>query len=151
MGDALWHGTKKLLWGGHGFRTSLQVYETIAKTWDVPIITLELLDPDFYHIDTCLAVLDDDTVLAYPGAFTPEGQDIIRHMFKRVVEAPENEARRNMACNAFCPDAKNVVIQAGSPETCAKLKQAGFNVIEVDTTEFMKGGGSVFCMKMLTW
>ncbi|CAG0917489.1 unnamed protein product [Notodromas monacha] len=151
MGDALWHGSRKLLWGGHGFRSSPKTYEIISNAWNVPIITLELLDPDFYHIDTCLSILDNDTALVFPGAFTVEGNEIIRSVFSKVIEAPEQEARRNMACNAFCPDEKNVIIQAGSEVTNERLEKAGFTVVPVDTTEFMKGGGSVFCMKMFTW
>jgi N-dimethylarginine dimethylaminohydrolase len=151
MGDAIWHGTKRLLWGGYGFRTSINAYEIIAKAWKVPVIAVELTDPDFYHIDTCFTVLNNNTVLIYPGAFKPEGLEMIRELFSDVIESPETEARKNMACNAFCPDTKNVIIQAGSNETNGKLKEKAFNVIEVDTSEFIKGGGSVFCMKMMTW
>jgi N-dimethylarginine dimethylaminohydrolase len=72
-------------------------------------------------------------------------------MFERVIEAPENEARGLFACNAHSPDGRHVVIQRGCTETNTALEQAGFAVIEVDTDEYLKSGGSVFCMKLMTW
>ena len=65
--------------------------------------------------------------------------------------SPEREARELYACNAHSPDGQNVIIQRGCTDTGAALGEAGFNVIEIDTDEFLKAGGSVFCMKLMTW
>ncbi len=151
MGDALWHRGKRLLWGGHGFRTDLSVYETISGKLDTPVIALHLDDPDFYHLDTCLCILDEETALIFGPAFEAEGLEMIRRFFPRVVEAPENEARELFACNAHSPDGKHVMIQRGCVQTNAALRDLGFTVIEVDTDEYLKSGGSVFCMKLMTW
>ncbi len=151
MGDAIWHRGKKLLWGGYGFRTSLEAYHFISDTYKVPVIALKLTHPEFYHLDTCFCVLDSKTVLIYPGAFKPKGIELITGIFERVIEVPENEAIEQFACNATCPDGKHVVIQRGATETNRKLTEAGYTVIEVDTGEFLKSGGSVFCMKMMAW
>jgi N-dimethylarginine dimethylaminohydrolase len=151
MGDALWHTGRRLLWGGHGFRTDSGVYHWISTWLEAPVIALELNDPDFYHLDTCLCILNEQTTLIYPGAFEPEGLALIHRMFERVIEAPENEARGLFACNAHSPDGRHVVIQRGCTETNTALEQAGFAVIEVDTDEYLKSGGSVFCMKLMTW
>jgi N-dimethylarginine dimethylaminohydrolase len=40
-----------------------------------------------------------------------------------------------------------VLIQKGSADTVDALKQRGLDVFEVETSEFMKSGGSVFCLK----
>jgi N-dimethylarginine dimethylaminohydrolase len=151
MGDALWHSGKRLLWGGYGFRTDKSVYDLISEKLDVPVILLDLEDPEFYHLDTCMCILDDDTVLIYPDAFTDEGQKLIRHFFPVVIEAPEIEARTLFACNAHCPDRKHVLIQRGCTQTNTLLRQHGFEVIELFTDEFLKSGGSVFCMKLMSW
>lgn len=151
MGDAIWHPRRFLLWGGYGIRTSRSAYEFVSDQLDVPILLLELRDDSFYHLDTCLAVLDDQTVLIYPGAFTSEGLEIIHKMFERVVEAPEEEARTLFACNAHCPDGKHVLIQEGCAQTTTALREAGFIPVEVQTSEFLKAGGSVFCMKQMFW
>lgn len=151
MGDAIWHPSRKLLWGGYGFRTDIEVYRKIATLLDVKILALELLDPEFYHLDTCFSVLDEHTVMIYPGAFTQEGLDLIHHFFDHVIECPEDESRKLFACNAHCPDQRHVVIQKGCKVTNALLKEAGFIPVEVDTSEYIKAGGSVFCMKQMFW
>lgn len=151
MGDALWQSGKRMLWGGYGFRSEKKVYDLIAEKLDAPIILLRLDDPEFYHLDTCMCILDDETVLIYPGAFQPEGLDLINHFFPRVLHAPEEEARTLFACNAHCPDRKHVLIQTGCQKTNGLLREHGFEVLEINTSEYLKSGGSVFCMKLMTW
>lgn len=151
MGDAIWHPGRYLLWGGYGYRTDVQVYKRISNFLDLNIIVLELTDPDFYHLDTCFSVLDERSVLIYPGAFSKAGLDLINRIFEQVLEAPEDESRALFACNAHCPDRHHVIIQSGCTETNTTLRTAGFEPVEVDTSEFLKSGGSVFCMKQMYW
>lgn len=151
MGDAIWHHKKRLLWGGYGFRTSKEVYENISEIFDTPVIALELVNPKFYHLDTCLCILDENTALVYPKAFTEEGLQLLRSMFSNIIEASKYEAEKLFACNATCPDGKNVFIQQGCVDVNHKLKEAGFKIHEFSTYEYLKSGGSVFCMKMLLW
>ncbi|RMH65944.1 MAG: amidinotransferase [Bacteroidetes bacterium] len=151
MGDALWHPGRCLLWGGYGFRTDPSAYRLLTEWLGVPVMALRLVDPDFYHLDTCLSVLSPTAALIYPGAFDDDGLALIRHGFEHVLEAPEEEARHNFACNAHCPDGRHVLIQRGSRETNRILRAAGFEPVEVDTDEFIKAGGSVFCMKQMFW
>lgn len=150
-GDAIWHTGRRLLWGGHGYRSSLEAYKEISHLFDVPVIVLELVDKSFYHLDTCLCVLDDKTALIYPGAFQKKGLELIHTMFDSVINASRYEATELFACNAACPDGKNVIIQQGCTDVNKNLRDAGFSVHEVRTDEFLKSGGSVFCMKMMVW
>ena len=150
-GDAIWHTGKQLLWGGFGYRSSIKAYNTISETFDLPIIALELVDETFYHLDTCFCVLDEETVLIYPDAFTDEGKALIHALFDNVIAATEYEAKKRFACNATCPDGKNVIIQQGCTDVNKNLRDAGFAVHEVNTGEFLKSGGSVFCMKQMVW
>ncbi|HIG74405.1 MAG TPA: amidinotransferase [Bacteroidetes bacterium] len=151
MGDALWHPGRYLLWGGYGYRTDRGVYDRLGDKMGFPVLPLHLEDPDFYHLDTCLCPLDEHTALVYPGAFDDEGLATIRAHFARVLEAPEHEARDLFACNAHSPDGRHVFIQRGCTETNAMLREAGFEVVELDTDEYLKSGGSVFCMKLMYW
>lgn len=149
MGDALWVPGRRLLLGGYGFRTSRLIYDRIAPLVDADIVLFELKNPKFYHLDTCLSLLDEHSVLACREGFTAQGWDVLKRMFPRVITAPLGEADApGFACNAFCPDQKHVVIQQGCRETERHLGHAGFVVIAVDTSEFIKSGGSVFCMKL---
>jgi N-dimethylarginine dimethylaminohydrolase len=150
-GDAIWHTGKRLLWGGYGFRSSMKALEQISEQFDVPVIGLKLIDENFYHLDTCLCVLDRNTALIYPGAFTDEGLELIDAVLDRVIPATQQEAAELFACNAVCPDEKNVIIQQGCTDVNKKLRDAGFAVHEVNTSEFLKSGGSVFCMKQMVW
>lgn len=151
MGDAIWHPDRFLLWGGYGFRTDRATYGALAEQLDVRIIALSLSDPEFYHLDTCFSVLDTSSVLIYPGAFDDDALALIHHFFDTVVEAPEGESRNQFACNAHCPDQSHVFIQEGCIVTIERLREAGFDPVELDTSEFLKSGGSVFCMKQMIW
>ena len=151
MGDAIWHPGRYLLWGGHGYRTDLEVYERFSSALGFPVCALRLTDPDFYHLDTCFCPLDEQTALIYPDAFDEDGLGLIRAFFPRVIEAPEDEARGLFACNAHSPDGEHVFIQRGCTETVAQLRDAGYTPVEVETGEFLKSGGSVFCMKLMYW
>jgi N-dimethylarginine dimethylaminohydrolase len=146
-GDALWHPGRRLIWGGYGFRTSPEVYDEISQLLDVPVVRLELTNPRFYHLDTCFCPVDENTVLLYPPALSPQSLETVRRIVPRALEANEQEASA-MACNAAAFFGKHVVIQQGSLEVNRKLRSLGFEVHEVDTSEFMKSGGSVFCLKM---
>jgi N-dimethylarginine dimethylaminohydrolase len=151
MGDALRHPGRALLWGGYGFRTDPSAYEALTAMLGVPVLALHLEDPDFYHLDTCLCILDETTALIYPGAFDADGLGLLRRLFPRLLEAPEDEARRRLACNAHSPDGRHVMIQRGNAHTCRILNESGFTPLEIETGEFLKAGGSVFCMKLMFW
>ena len=151
MGDAIWHPGRYLLWGGYGYRTDRQVYDRLESALGFVVVPLKLEDPDFYHLDTCLCPLDEDTALIYPGAFDDEGLAALKGAFRRIIEAPEDEARRLFACNAHSPDGEHVLIQRGCTETSRLLQAGGYTPVEVETDEFLKSGGSVFCMKLMFW
>jgi N-dimethylarginine dimethylaminohydrolase len=151
MGDAIWHFKRQLLWGGYGFRSSLNAYEQVSELLDTPVIALELVDDKFYHLDTCFCSLNEKSVLIYPDAFTDDGLELIHTLYENVIEATPYEAEKLFAVNATCPDGKNVLIQQGCTDVNQKLRDAGFSVHEFSTYEFIKSGGSVFCMKMLLW
>lgn len=150
-GDAIWHTGRRLLWGGHGYRTSMKAYEDISEIFDVAVIALKLTDEKFYHLDTCFCVLNDKTALIYPEAFYEDGLELINAIFENVIHAPQYEAEKLLACNATCPDGRNVIIQQGCTEVNKKLRDSGFSIHEINTGEFLKSGGSVFCMKQLIW
>lgn len=151
MGDGIWHFKRKILWGGYGFRTDLSAFAQISEILNVPVVALELIDERFYHLDTCFCPLDESSVLIYPSAFTKQGLDMIYSLFKNVIEANSYEAEKLLAVNAVSPDGENVLIQEGCNEVKKKLLDHGFNVLEFSTYEFLKSGGSVFCMKLFYW
>lgn len=146
-GDALWHPGRGLIWGGYGQRTDAGAYDEVAALFGVPVIRLRLLSDRFYHLDTCLCALDERTVLVNPRALEPRGMALIRAVFARVVECPPDEADGGMACNATALGGHDVVIQRGNERTSAALRELGFEVHAVETAEFLKSGGSAYCLK----
>ena len=150
MGDALWVPGRRFVLGGFGFRTHKDIYRYIHEIIDAPITLFDLRQPKFYHLDTCLSILDENSVLACKEAFLEEDWQLISTLFSQVIEVPMEEADSpGFACNAHCPDTKHVILQAGNPVTEEKLKNANFTPIPVETGEFIKSGGSVFCMKQI--
>lgn len=151
QGDAIWHPGKQLLWGGHGPRTSYRAYQELAGMLAVPVIELELVNRNFYHLDTCFCALSPTAALVYPAAFNAESLALLHAMFPNVIEAEERDANEFFVCNAHCLDGRWVVLQRGASATVAALRAAGFEPVEVETGEFLKSGGSVFCLKLMIY
>lgn len=149
MGDALWLPGHRVILGGYGHRTTQTIYTDVARHVDATVITFELANPRFYHLDTCLSLLDASSALACRDAFTPQGWELVRKIFPRLIEVPLAEADSPVfACNAHCPDGRHVLMQSGAVQTVSALRTAGYVPVELSTEEFIKSGGSVFCMKL---
>lgn len=149
MGDMIPHPGRNLIYGGYGFRTSSKVYDEVAAILQTPIIGLELKDERFYHLDTCFVPINESAVMIFPDAFTPDGREKLKQFFKHIIEIPEDEAM-NFALNVHAiPEIKHAIIEKKNPVTVQALEDHGYTVHEVDTSEFIKSGGSVFCMKMM--
>jgi N-dimethylarginine dimethylaminohydrolase len=148
MGDCLWHPGRRLLWGGYGFRTDSEVYEEVARVFEVPVVILKLVNERFYHLDTCFCPLSPEAVLIYPPAFDPHSLELILKIFPIVLAAEEKEAVEKMACNALVLDSRTALIQAGAVNAARHMRALGLEVVELDTSEFIKSGASVFCLKM---
>jgi N-dimethylarginine dimethylaminohydrolase len=140
---------QRRIFAGHGFRTDARVLDDVATITGEPLVRLRLIDARFYHLDTCLAVLGRGRAAYVRCAFDEESASMLRSSFETLVEIDEEEAERKLACNLFCPDGENVVIQSGCVRTNAALERLGLRVHEVDTSEFLKSGGSVFCLKQV--
>ena len=149
MGDLLVHPNRDWLWGGFGFRTKKEVYGEIEKIVQKSVHLLELMDNRFYHLDTCLSILDETTALYYPKAFDPNGIQLLEENFETLIEVSAKEALNGFACNAHSPDGKHILIQKGNERVKRELIKKGFDVMELETSEFLKSGGSVFCLKMM--
>jgi N-dimethylarginine dimethylaminohydrolase len=149
MGDGLWHPGRRLLWGGVGERSRAEAWAEIARRFELPVVLLELVSADYYHLDTCLALIAEDACLWHPPALAPAARELVAALVPRRIEVDPAEARTRLACNACGPDGKHVLLPSGAPITARRLRDAGFEVIEVETGEFLKAGGSVFCMKLL--
>lgn len=146
-GDAIWNYETGEIYGGHGFRTDALAYEEIERRFPLKFIRVPLVNEEFYHLDTCFAVLRSDVAAYVEEAFSKDIVEMFRSKFKTLIQIPYEEAKKNFAGNMCGVGGHSVVMQAGSTQTMKQLSTNRFEVIEVDTSEFIKAGGSVFCLK----
>jgi len=147
-GDALFSADGSKLWAGYGTRTLEASHVALRGLWDVEVIGLRLIDPRFYHLDTCFAPLEDGSLLYYPAAFDKASQ--------RKIEAVYAEGKRIAVCEedalAFACNAVNlgrtIVLNCVSAKLEKELGMRGFTVIQVRLDEFLKAGGAAKCLVM---
>ena len=150
-GDGILDPKHRLVWGGIGPRSNQQAYREMSKRFDLPIITLPLVCADFYHLDTCFSILSPDIVAIQTRAFSQESLKIIGARFPTVIEIDYEENLHFFAANCHVINHKNVVLQKGASQFVKALTRASLSVHEVETSEYLKSGGSVFCMKMMAF
>jgi N-dimethylarginine dimethylaminohydrolase len=147
-GDLLAQPATARVWAGHGFRSTRAAVARFARaveTEGIDVVELALVDPTFYHLDTCLAPLNAEAALIYPDAFAPEALRMLRRHWPRLHEADRGEALR-FACNGVAANGRFIASHV-SPWLRDVLTQEGLEPELVDTSEFEKAGGSVFCLK----
>lgn len=149
-GDGIRDDALGLVWAGHGFRSELAAWRWMERHFGLKIEPLKIVSPYFYHLDTCLAVLVPGRVVAYvPEAFEAEACARIEATYEVALKVPLQEAREKFSGNCFSVDGRRVILQAGAREFCGELRRVGLEPVEVETGEFLKSGGSVFCLKMV--
>jgi N-dimethylarginine dimethylaminohydrolase len=144
-GDFAWTG--RFLLAGTGFRTDPAAHAEAQEVLGVPVVSLHLVDPRYYHLDTALCVLDDSAsgadVAYYPGAFSPGSLRVLRRLFPNAVVAGETDAAC-LGLNAVS-DGRNVVLPGEATGLAAALAQRGYRPVFVDVSELRKSGGGPKC------
>lgn len=145
-GDLL--GFPDIWFGGYRQRSDVRAYGRLSDIFGREIIPLELVDPRFYHLDTCFCPLSGGELLYYPPAFDRYAQAVVsdRLAASRRLIVPESEALR-FACNAICVG-KHVVFPEGCPATMKLLTAHGYDPHPAALDEFMKAGGSAKCLTL---
>ncbi|WP_433217778.1 dimethylargininase [Microtetraspora malaysiensis] len=128
---------------GTGFRTDVAAHVEAQEFVGRPVVTLRLIDPRFYHLDTALFPLDGHNVAYYPGAFSEGSRNVLRRMFPDAVIATEEDAAV-LGLNAVS-DGANVVINAEATGLSRELERLGYNVVRVELSELRKAGGGPKC------
>ena len=132
-----------MILAGHGFRTDVRAHAEVAHLTGLPVVSLELVDPRFYHLDTALAVLDDTTIAYYSPAFSDAARMRLQELFPDAIEVSTADAYV-LGLNVVS-DGRHVVLPANATGFAAQLADAGFESVPVDLSELLKGGGSVKC------
>jgi len=143
-GDALFGGDT--LFCGYKFRSDVKSHHAVAEMLGCLSISVELVDPRFYHIDTCFCPLPDGGAFWFPAAFDDYGQRAIRDHLGNLIDVSEEEAA-HFSCNAVVLE-QQIVLPEGAPRLVATLQERGYHCHELPMTEFLKAGGACKCLTM---
>lgn len=145
-GDALPVGDT--IYAGFRFRSDAPSLTSLSAILGQRVISLELAQKWFYHLDTCFCPLGNGDVLYYPGAFDEYGRKAIEGNIgeERIIRADETEAP-TFCCNAVAID-DAVVINSGASKLARQLRDRGLRVFQTDLSEFIKSGGSAKCLTL---
>ncbi len=147
-GDALFDRSQNILWAGYGFRTELDAHSYLNEMVPSKVISLRLIDPRFYHLDTCFCPLEDGYLLYFPKAFDEYSNRLIKLTIpnEKLIAIEEDDAT-NFACNAV-NIGKIVILNNCSLGLRDKLTKKGFEIIQTDLSEFLKAGGAAKCLTL---
>ncbi|WP_349263604.1 dimethylargininase [Actinocrinis sp.] len=140
-GDYLVAGNRVL--AGSGFRSDPRAHAEAERFLGLPVVGLTLVDPRYYHLDTAMAVLDAETIMYYPYAFSAESRRILRRLYPDAITATGADAAA-FGLNAVS-DGRHVVLPEAATGLIDALRERGYEPIGADMSELLKAGGSVKC------
>ncbi len=147
-GDALFDRRQALLWIGWGHRSDAAGAPLLAAMLDIEVQPLKLVNPRFYHLDTCFCPLEGGYLLYYPDAFDAKS----RHRIAARVPAAYRIAVGAADAQAFACNAVNVGQHVFLNQASARLRKTletkGYCVHQVPLSEFMKAGGAAKCLTL---
>jgi N-dimethylarginine dimethylaminohydrolase len=147
-GDLVWTG--RWLLAGTGFRTEHAAHLEAQEVLGVPVVTLQLVDPRYYHLDVALFVLvehpESPIVAYYPEAFTPGSLEVLQRMFPDAIIGSDADAEC-LGLNAVS-DGRHVVLPKEATHLAERIAEFGFEPVFVDISELRKSGGGPKCCAM---
>ncbi len=141
-GDSIW--SNRNLFIGMGFRNSKGVGDYLENILNVHIVEVQLVDPFFYHLDTCFFPLDGETLFYYSPAISEKSKNLLKKTFKKIISVTKKEAF-NFALNNLV-FGKRILTQKGNKKFINELKKLEYEVYEIDLSEFAKAGGGIHCL-----
>jgi arginine dihydrolase len=143
-GDALPFGDRIL--AGYRIRSDFDAHTALAKALDVEVLSVELVDPRFYHLDLTFCPLDDRRALVVPQAWDEYGRDVVRSLVPEPLELTADEAEAFCANSVVVGDA--IVMPSCTPRLAGVLTDIGLQVVVSPVDEFLKAGGGVRCLTL---
>ena len=146
-GDAVWDAHRRLLWLGWGQRSDLEARDAVRAVHDVPALSLRLVLPHFYHLDTCLCPLSGGEMLWHPPAFDAASRELLRCIAGDALIEADGDDAMQFAINAVCLGRELVMGYCSEPLR-ARLRSAGYRVHVVPLAPFQRAGGSAWCLTL---
>jgi len=146
-GDALWDAKRQLMWMGYGQRSDFAARDAVRRVFGVDTLSLELVSPSFYHLDTCLCVIERGEILWYPPAFSEASQRLLLAIAGGdAIEVDDEDAAR-FAVNAVCIGDEVLLCHASQPLRDS-LAERGYRVQVIALDAFNRSGGAVACLTL---
>jgi N-dimethylarginine dimethylaminohydrolase len=143
-GDALFCGPT--LFAGYRIRSDVRGHQYLGRALGRQVLPLELVNPRFYHLDTCFCPLRPGEAIYYPDAFDAYGRKVLAAHIPRLLAVAEPEAHR-FGCNAVVVG-RTVVTNTGCDRLAADLRAWGYEPVATELDEFLKAGGSAKCLTL---
>jgi N-dimethylarginine dimethylaminohydrolase len=122
-GDALFCGPK--LFAGYRIRSDVNGHQWLGRVLGKQVLPLELVNPYFYHLDTCFCPLAPGEAIYYPEAFDSYGRKVLEMHVPRLLAVAEHDAKR-FGANAVVVG-KTVIVNAGCEKLTADLQSSGYH------------------------
>ena len=147
-GDALFFNG--VLFMGSGFRTDPDAHSIIGKALGVDVVNCELVDPRFYHLDTCFLPIKD-RIIYYKDAFSDFSQNLIIHKLVEIgydtgkldVLSVHEDQAKEFICNSI--EINDAIV---TPTDMFSLSFSGRKTYTSCMSEFMKSGGAIKCLTL---
>jgi N-dimethylarginine dimethylaminohydrolase len=141
-GDAFaWRGELVV---GYGPRTEKLATKHLALELGVTVRRFRVTHPGMYHLDLSFCPLDESRAMVCPAAYDEESARALLELVPEPLVISEDEAM------TFCANSivvgRTVIMPACPDRVRAQLEQWGFEVVLVDVSEFLKGGGAIRCL-----
>ncbi len=149
-GDFLLAGD--VILAGTGFRSTDASHRELRELFGREVLSLTLIDPRFYHLDTALSVLDpvqgpggvERANIAYlPHAFDERSQQLLAERFPDAIQVSDADGAVFGLNSAS--DGRNVIISPRATGFEAQLRERGYVPHLVDLSELLLGGGGIKC------
>ena len=131
---------------GYRIRSEFDAHTALAKALDTEVLSVELVDERFYHLDLTFCPLDDDHAIVVPDAWDHYGRDVIASLVRVPIELTSDEAL------AFCANSvvidRTIVMPSCTPRLEHELRSLGFEVRVSPVDEFLKAGGGIRCLTL---
>jgi N-dimethylarginine dimethylaminohydrolase len=147
-GDALIDRGSPRVWAAWGHRSARASHDLLRKYLGVEVASVRLVDPRFYHLDTCFCPLDGGYVMYYPPAFDAESNRVIERLVPAALRIAIDETDAlYFACNAVSIGS-TVIVNKATPKLRQHLAACGFELMETELSEFLKSGGAAKCLTL---
>ncbi|KAL4505140.1 hypothetical protein ABPG72_016207 [Tetrahymena utriculariae] len=138
----VWNG--KIL-VGYGKRNTKEIVSYLQKVYsNMEVIGFQLIDPEFYHLDTAMFPISENLIAVYENAFSEEAKQKIKKLGCEIIYLTYKDAKE-FSCNSTVIG-KHAIVHYEAENFIKLLQQRGFQIHTVDVSEFIKFGGGLKCL-----